>query len=61
MYKINDIIELDSTVYILKEHKGNGGSGTVWGVESGNNKFAIKFIISENQSKIKRFQNEISF
>lgn len=61
MYRKNNIIELEDIKYILKEQKGSGGSGTVWCVESDGNKYAIKFITSDNQSKKNRFESEISF
>lgn len=61
MYRKNDIIELGGTKYTLKEQKGSGGSGTVWCVESEGYKYAVKFITSDNQSKIARFESEILF
>uniref|UniRef100_F4C9R3 Serine/threonine protein kinase n=1 Tax=Sphingobacterium sp. (strain 21) TaxID=743722 RepID=F4C9R3_SPHS2 len=61
MYKKNDIVDLGDIDYTLKEQKGSGGSSVVWLVEASGQKYAIKFITSDSQSKKARFEREIAF
>lgn len=61
MIKKKKIIEANGHKYVLERPIGNGGSGTVWAATSNNQEFAIKFVNSDNESKIRRFEDEISF
>lgn len=63
MAKKQQIVEIDGVEYKLIEHKGSGGSGSVWGAEAGANKYAIKFFKPETVTtdRLARFKQEITF
>lgn len=61
MPKKNDNIEIAGNEYRLKQQIGSGGSGTVWTAESGDARYAVKFINSNDCSKILRFEKEVKF
>jgi serine/threonine protein kinase len=59
--KKGEIILGNNFNYSLIESIGNGGSGVVWKAQANNKNYAIKFINSTDEDKIKRFNRELTF
>ena len=60
-FKKGVVITDNKVSYSLSKSIGNGGSGVVWKAQSNDNHYAIKFINSNDKTKIERFNNELRF
>ena len=55
------VISKNNVDYSLIEKIGGGGSGVVWKAQANSNNYAIKFLDSNEETKIERFNKELTF